>query len=81
MKRLIAATVALAVLTGPVIAQQPKSDDPIALEQEQKKKDAADVDRQYKSTLEKTRQETKEIRTDPWSNMRGSDDSKTKAKR
>ena len=78
MKRLIAATVALAVLTGPVVAQPANEDDPIIMEQKQKKKDAEALDRQYKTTLEKTRKETTEPKSDPWSNMRGTDDSKTK---
>jgi hypothetical protein len=78
MKRLIAATVALAALTGPVFAQASNESDPIIMEQKQKKKDAEAQDRQYKSTLERTRQETTAPRTDPWSNMRGTDDSKTK---
>jgi hypothetical protein len=78
MKRLIAATVALGVLTGPVVAQPAKEDDPIIMDQKQKKKDAEALDRQYKTTLEKTRKETTEPKSDPWSNMRGTDDSKTK---
>jgi len=78
MKRLIAATVALAALTGPVFAQPANEDDPIIVEQKNKKKDAEALDRQYKSTLDRTRQETTAPRTDPWSNMRGADDSKSK---
>jgi hypothetical protein len=78
MKRLIAATVALAALTRPVFAQASNEDDPIILQEKQKKKDAEAQDRQYKSTLDKTRQETTAPRTDPWSNMRGTDDSKAK---
>jgi len=78
MKRLIFATVALATLTGPVFAQSANEDDPIIMEQKQKKRDAEALDRQYKSTLDKTRQETTAPRTDPWSNMRGADDSKAK---
>jgi len=78
MKRLIAATVALAALTGPVFAQASNEDDPIIMDQKQKKKDAEAIDKQYKSTLDKTRQETTAPRADPWSNMRGADDSKAK---
>jgi hypothetical protein len=78
MKRLIAATVALAFLTGPVFAQESKDDDPIIMDQKQKKKDAEEIDKRYKSTLDKTRQETTAVKTDPWSNMRGADDSKAK---
>ncbi len=78
MKRIIAATVVLASLTGPGFAQQEKDDDPIMLEQKQKKLEAEAVDKRYKSTLDKTRQNTTATRADPWSNLRGADDSKTK---
>ena len=78
MKKLIAATVVLAFLTGPVFAQASKGDDPIILDQKQKKKDAEEIDKRYKSTLDKTRQETTAVKSDPWSNMRGADDSKAK---
>ena len=47
-------------------------------EDDQKKKDAEDVDRQYKRTLDKTQINTTATRIDPWSNMRGTDDSKPK---
>ena len=78
MKRIIAATVVLASLTGSGFAQQQKDDDPIMLEQKQKKLEAEAVDKRYKSTLDKTRQGTTATRVDPWSNIRGVDDSKTK---
>lgn len=77
MKKLIAAAVVLGSLTGGGYAQQ-KDDDPIALEQQQKKLEAEAVDKRYKATLDKTRQNTTPTRADPWSNMRGADDSKTK---
>jgi len=81
MKRIIAATVVLASLTGPGFAQQQqqqKDDDPAVMEQKQKKLEAEAVDKRYKSTLDKTRQDTTATRVDPWSNIRGADDSKTK---
>jgi N-methylhydantoinase B/oxoprolinase/acetone carboxylase alpha subunit len=78
MKRIIAAAVVLASLTGGVYAQEAKDDDPIIMDQKQKKLDAEAIDKRYKSTLEKTRQSTTPARADPWSNMRGADDSKTK---
>jgi len=80
MKRLLAATFMLASLTGPVLAQQQqqKEDDPIVVEQKQKKKDAEENDKRYKATLDRTRQDTTTIRIDPWSNIRGADDSKAK---
>jgi hypothetical protein len=78
MKRLLAATVVLASLTGVAFAQEGKDDDPIVIEQKQKKKDAEEVDKRYKSTLDKTRKDATGGRIDPWSNMRGADDSKAK---
>jgi hypothetical protein len=44
----------------------------------QRRKDDAAVDRQYKATLQRTRKDEAVTRSDPWANMRGSDDSKTK---
>ncbi len=77
MKRTIAAAIALVVLTGPVMAQV--NDSPMVQEEKQKKKDAASVDLQYKATLRRTNQDvTAPARADPWQNMRGADDSKTK---
>ena len=80
MKRLSIGAILLAMLVGPAFAQQPSMDskDPAILDQEQKKKDSEEVDKRYKSTLDKTRQETAPVRADPWSKMRGADDSKTK---
>ena len=78
MKRIIAATAVLAALTGGGYAQNSNEDDPVMLEQKQKKLEAEAVDKRYKSTLDKTRQNTTATRVDPWSNIRGADDSKTK---
>jgi hypothetical protein len=78
MKRLIAATLVLAWLTGPVFAQSSNDDDPIILQDKNKKKDAADIDRRYKATLDNTRKTTAEPRTDPWQDMRGTEAPKPK---
>ncbi|HEY1310188.1 MAG TPA: hypothetical protein VGF02_04495 [Pseudolabrys sp.] len=48
---------------------------------ELKRKDAETIDKQYKSTLQKTNRDVVETRTDPWQNMRGADDAKTNVKR
>jgi len=40
--------------------------------------DAEAIDKQYRSALDRTRKEATEVRVDPWSNMRGPDNSKTK---
>ncbi|MBI3705431.1 MAG: hypothetical protein HY244_16660 [Rhizobiales bacterium] len=78
MRRIIAATFMLASLTGGVFAQAAKEDDPAVGEQKQKLRNAEEIDKKYKSTLERTRKDTAVTRADPWSNMRGADDSKTK---
>jgi hypothetical protein len=81
MRRLTIGALLLGFLPGPVYAQQPSmaGKDPMVLDQELRKKDAEVIDRQYKSTLEKTNRGTTPVGpADPWSNMRGADDSKTK---
>lgn len=81
MKKVIAATIGLAFLTalsGAAFAQASNEDDPIIMDQKRKKKDAEELDKRYKSTLEKTRGDAPVQRIDPWSNMRGAEDSKTK---
>jgi hypothetical protein len=77
MKRLAISAMLLAMLAAPAFAQK-KENEPLMIELEEKKKAAAEVDKQYKSTLDRTRHETTATHTDPWSNMRGADDSKTK---
>ena len=79
MKRIIAATIVLASLTGGVFAQTSKDDDePIKMEQRQKKLEAEAVDKRYQSTLDKTRKDTAATPVDPWSNIRGASDAKPK---
>ena len=79
MRRLAISAVLLGILAGPAYAQNSKGDDaPIMLDEKSKRQDAEAIDKRYKSTLDKTRKDTVETRSDPWSNMRGADDSKTK---
>ena len=79
MRRLAISAVLLGILAGPAYAQNSKGDDaPIMLDEKAKKKDAEAIDKRYQSALEKTRKQSTEPRADPWSNMRGADDSKTK---
>ena len=56
---------------------QARDDDPIVMEQKQKKKDREDIDKTYKATLDRTRGSAPAVRVDPWANMRP-DDTKTK---
>ena len=78
MKRLGIGAILLAMLAGPAFAQQAKEKSPMALEEEQRQRDRVEVDKRYKATMEKTQQNTTTTRVDPWSNIRGADDSKTK---
>jgi len=67
----------LAILSGPVFAQQSRDDDPIMIQEREKKQQAEALDKQYKKTLDQTRKESDTPRNnDPWSNMRGQNDGK-----
>ncbi len=82
MKRLIAVSAALAAfatLAEPAYAQQTKEKTPLQLEDQQKKEDQARIEKQYNATLKKTsKTDDAPAVTDPWQNMRGTDNSKTK---
>jgi hypothetical protein len=68
-----------ACLAGPAHSQSKSKDlTPLQQEEVQKKKDAEAIDAQYKKTLKRTEGNTTEVRVDPWSNMRGTDDPKVK---
>ena len=79
-RSLIAGAILAGCFAGPVYAQS-KDKEPLELEAEARKKDADAVDKQYKATLQRTNRgkaATETRASDPWSNMRGADDSKTK---
>jgi hypothetical protein len=78
MARYIVAIVLLAIIAGPVFAQEKPSDNPLAVEEQQKKKEAEEVDKKYNAMRKNRDQAATPTRTDPWQNMRGADDSKTK---
>ena len=78
MARYIVAIVLLAIIAGPVLAQEKPSDNPLAVDEQQKKKDALEVEKQYNATRKFRDQAATPTRSDPWQNMRGPDDSKTK---
>lgn len=69
-------------LAGPAYPQAesrtPKS--PMQIEADEKKKDALAIDKQYKGTLDRTRTPGTAAQSpaDPWQNMRGADEAKTK---
>jgi hypothetical protein len=78
MRSFIISAVVAGCLAGPAYAEEKT---PKQIEAEQKKKDAEEIDRQYKATLERVKKNTNtpENRpTDPWQNMRGPSDSSTK---
>jgi hypothetical protein len=84
MRRLLMAAISLgfvaACLAGPAHAQGKKGAEPTPMQQDeiQKKKDAETVDAQYRKALKQTEGNTPDVRLDPWSNMRGTDDAKVK---
>jgi hypothetical protein len=79
MARYIVALVLLAVIAGPAFAQEKKSpENPLAVDAQQKKKEALEVEKEYNATRKYRDQAPTPTRTDPWQNMRGADDSNTK---
>jgi hypothetical protein len=81
LRALIAGVVVAGCLAGPVSAQQKRQGPaaPAAPDDRQKERDAETVDKQYKATLERTRKDVVAAPpADPWQNLRGGDDPKTK---
>ena len=78
LRALIAGVLMVGCLSGSAHSQKPEKT-PLQLDDEQKKKDAEAIDRQYKSTLDRTRKGAVVAPvSDPWQSMRGTDDTKTK---
>ena len=77
MKKLLFGTVALAVLAAPALAQK-KDDEPLQIQEREKKQQAEQLDQQYKRAMERSRKDadTASVRTDPWANMRAPNDGK-----
>ncbi len=74
MRRIAIGLMILALAGLPAMAQRGAEKPPDPQEM-QKKREAEALDRQYKSTLERTnRQDVAPARTDPWANMRGTTD-------
>lgn len=72
MRKIAVAAILLAGFVLPAYAQQGKYD----AEDAAKKRDAAILDKQYKTILELT-DKTAPIKPDPWQNMRGSQQAET----
>jgi hypothetical protein len=79
LRALIAGALIMGCLAGPVYAQQ-KKENPLKVEEDQRRKDGEAIDRQYKAALERERKNAPEAKVvnDPWQSMRGADDSKPK---
>ena len=71
MKRLIIATALLAVVAAPAFAQGRKPASEMTGEEKANARANEAVDKQYRSTLERTRKDATEVPMDPWANMRG----------
>jgi len=77
MKRIVASIVLLGFLCAPASAQRLKDDDPIMVQERNRKQQMEAVDKQYTRTLGQTRKESDTtVRNDPWSNMRAPNDGK-----
>jgi 3-hydroxyacyl-CoA dehydrogenase len=85
VKTLLAGAVLAACFAGPSYAQSraAKGPDatPMQLEDQAKERDRENIDKQYRSALQKTRSNEPAKADDPWANMRGDADVKPKAKR
>ena len=79
LKALFLGAALAASLAGGVYAAD-EEDEPNGLKKElmERRKDDAAIDRQYKATLQRTRKDAVVAPSDPWSNMRGAEDSKAK---
>jgi hypothetical protein len=75
MRKLVVSAIALGFLTSPAFAQA-RDDDPIKIQEREKKQEAEKLDKQYKRTIDQTRKEVDAPRNDPWANMRGASDGK-----
>jgi hypothetical protein len=79
MRALILGAAVAGCLIHPVYAEDaPKDPNDLKEVEAQRRKDDEAIDKQYKATLKRTHRDAVETRTDPWTNMRGPDDSKTK---
>ncbi len=85
LKTLLAGAVLAACFAGPSYAQSQigKAPDATPMQQyeEGQQRERESIDKQYRSTLQKTRANDTAKANDPWANMRGDADVKPKAKR
>lgn len=75
MKKFTFGLFVLALLAVPAQAQR-RAPPPPSPEEMQQKRDAAQLDQQYKDALKRTTNEGAQTRVDPWANMRGANEPK-----
>ena len=84
-KTFLASTILAVCVAGPSYAQgrAAKGPDatPMQLDDQAKQRDRDNIDKQYRSTLQKTRGQPAAGADDPWANIRNDADVKPKAKR
>ena len=81
MKRLIALTIALTALTGPMHTVFAKDKSLLQIEDEQKAQERDRIQKQYDAALKRgDRTAAVPAVNDPWANMRGSNDAKSNSK-
>ncbi|HME29013.1 MAG TPA: hypothetical protein VKE53_04025 [Pseudolabrys sp.] len=73
MRKLVASTVVLAILTSPAFAQK---EEPLVTIERDKQQQAEALDKQYKKLMERSRKEPETPRADPWATMRAPNDAK-----
>ena len=78
MRKLVIALVAAGILALPAQAQKRGAEQGPTPEEILKKRDAADLDQQYNTTIKRTQSDVQASKKDPWANMRGSADAKQK---
>ncbi len=79
MKRIMLGFMLLAILAGPVRAED--KENPYVKTREQIKKESEEAERQYQKTINATRGvDPAPAKTDPWANMRGGSTDASKSK-
>ena len=81
MRRVTIGVLLLAILAAPAYAQDDKKkdeDNPMAAIEANKRRENAELEKQYKRTLRATDAKATPAVNDPWANMRGTDASKPK---
>ncbi len=78
MRRVAIGLVLLAALAVPAHAAQKEEDNLLLQEWKTKQKENAEIEKQYKRTLQQVDKPAANSPNDPWANMRGTDGAKPK---